>query len=300
MWSALLRLTTATILLCASSLGAAADTAAGLAAYEKGDYEAARTLLKPEADKGDAEAQVKYGLIFAKGLGVPADEREAFKWFQKSAAQGNAQAMYNMGVAYDLGVAGAKDIPKAVEWYRKAAEKDYLRAQYNLGQILLKGDGVPADHAEAVKWLQKAADKEDGPSEFYLAMAYLEGPEPNLFTARYWAERAEQRKAKDADRLAGIIRKAFKKAESEGLPRTTGGDGTSIERAIALPDAKTTVEGITGENAVIRYVYPGWRKAGQRLASGPDQRPHDIIEIEKDGKQKDVYFDITNFFGKLD
>jgi len=295
------RLMAAILLLCLASLTALADTAAGVAAYDKGDYEAARTLLKPEAEKGDPEAQVKYGLIFAKGLGVPSDAAGAFTWFQKSAAQGNVEAMYCMGVAYDVGDAGKQDPAKAVEWYRKAAEKDHLKAQYNLGQILLKGDGVPADHVEAVKWLQKAADKDYGAAEFYLAMAYLEGAEPNLFTARYWAERAEKHKAKDAERLAQIIRDGFKRAETEdGLPRTTGGDGTSIERAIGLPDARTTDVGIQAENAVIRYIYPGWRKTGQRLASGPDNRPYDIIEIEKDGKQKDVYFDITSFFGKLD
>jgi hypothetical protein len=292
------QLTAAILLLCWASLTVLADTAAGVAAYDKGDYEAARALLKPEAEKGDPEAQVKYGLIFAKGLGVPPDAAGAFAWFQKAAAQGNVEAMYCMGVAYDAGDAGQKDLAKAVEWYRKAAEQDHLKAQYNLGQMLLKGDGVPADHAEAVKWLQKAADKEYGAAEFYLAMAYLEGTEPNLFTARYWAERAEKHQAKDADRLAGVIREGFKRAEAEGLPRTMGGDGMSIERAIALPDAKATEEAIKAENAVIRYIYPGWRKTGQRLASGPKGRPYDIIEIEKDGRQKDVYFDIANFFGK--
>src|SRR4051812_42599087 len=98
----------AMLLLSLSTTSSLADTAAGKTAYDKGDYEAALKLLKPEAEKGDAEAQVRYGLLFAKGLGTASDPAEAFKWFQKSAAQGNAEAMYCVGVSYDVGDAGGK------------------------------------------------------------------------------------------------------------------------------------------------------------------------------------------------
>jgi len=300
MGSVLLRLAAATLLLAGGSLAAVADTAAGIAAYDKGDYEAARSLLKPEAEKGDAEAQVKYGLIFAKGNGTERDPKEALKWFQKSAAQGNAEAMYCVGVAYDIGDAGATDRETALEWYRKAAEKDFVKAQYNL---LQKGDGVPVDYAESVKWLQKAADKEYGPAEFYLATAYVQGlgVEPNGLSARYWAERAERHEAKDAGSLAGIIRKEFARSETEdNVPHSSGGDGTSFERAIVLSDPKTEDEGTRAENTVIRYFYLGWRKSGQGLATGPDELPYDIITIEKSGTQREIYFDIVNWFGNLE
>ena len=303
MGASLRRLMAALLLLVLQSLSATADTAAGIAAYDKEDYDTARQVLKPEAEKGDAEAQVKYGLIFAKGLGVAPDPAEAFKWFEKAAIQGNAQAMYNMGVSYDIGDVGPRDAAKAVEWYRKAAEKDYLRAQYNLGQILQKGDGVAVDYAESVKWLRKAADKEDGPSEFYLAMAYVQGlgVEPDSFSARYWAERAESHEAKDAGILAATIRKGFTRSETEDhVPRTSGGDGTSLESPIVLLDPKTEDEGIRAENAIVRYFYPGWRKSGQRLATGPDQHPIDIITIGKAGKQREIYFDIVSFFGRME
>jgi TPR repeat protein len=298
-----LLLIAAVIVLALPAMPGFADGAAGLAAYDKGDYEAARELLKPEAERGDPVAQVKYGLIFAKGLGVPHDGAEAFKWFEKSAAQGNAEAMYCVGVAYDVGDVGAPDRAKAAEWYRKSAEQGFVKAQYNLGQMLQKGDGIPADPAESVKWLQKAADKEYGSAEFYLALAYIEGlgVEENGLSARYWAERAEQHKAKDADRLAKIIRKDFARSEAEEhVPRTTGGDGTSLARAIMLPDQKTEESGIRAENTVIAYFYPGWRKTGQSLTTGPDQHPVDIITVEKDGKQREIYFDIVAFFGHLD
>jgi len=297
------RLAVACLVLCLQSALAAADPDAGVAAYDAKDYAKALKLLKPEAEQGDPEAQVRYGLIFAKSLGVPHDGAEALKWFQKAAAQGNARAMYCIGVSYDLGDAGSKDPAKAVEWYRKAAEKGYATAQYNLGQMLQKGDGVPADPEESAKWLQKAADQGEAGAEFYLAIAYLKGlgVEKDFLSVRYWAERAEKHGAKDADTLAEIVRKEFKRAETEDkVPRTTGGDGTSFERAVAMPDMKTEADGIHGEHTVTNNYLPGWHWVSQALLQGPDNRPFDEITLEKDGKQRKLYFDVSNFFGKLE
>jgi hypothetical protein len=96
------------------------------------------------------------------------------------------------------------------------------------------------------------------------------------------------------------LAKDFKTMESKGLPRTTGGDGSSLERAIVLPDAKKETVGVAAEYAVLRMFFPGWRKVTQHLTTGPDHRPYDLIVLEKDGKQRDVYFDITSFFGNME
>jgi len=283
--------------------GAAADTAAGLAAYDKADYAAARTLLEPEAQKGDAAAQVKIGLIYAKGLGVPKDAARAFKWFQKSAAQGNAEAMYCMGVAYDVGDAGAKDPGKAVDWYRKAAEAGFEKAQYNLGQMLLTGDGMQAEPVEGMKWLQKAADQNDAEAEYYLSFGYVKGlgVEQNLLAARYWIERSAAHGNERGKQLAAALRQDFADMTTKDhVPRTAGGDGSSVERAIQLPDEKTEVAGVEAEYKVLRYFFPGYQGGSQALLTGPDHRPYDVMTIEKDGKKRAVYFDISNFFGHLE
>ena len=297
------RISAVILLLCLQPVPAIADTAAGIAAYDEGDYETARKLLQPEAEKGDAAAQVKYGLIFAKGLGVERDTAESFKWFQKASAQGNAEAMYCMGVAYDVGDAGSKDPAKAAEWYRKAAEQGYAKAQYNLGQMLQSGDGIRADPEESVKWLQKAADQSEASAEARLSFSYVKGLgiEQSLLAARYWAERAERHGSDKGKLTADLLRREFARMEQEDhVPRTTGGDGSSFERAIALPDAKTEFTGVDAEYAVMRYFFPGWSKRTQRLVSGPENRPFDVITVENDGDSRDIYFDITNWFGHME
>jgi len=94
---------------------------AGLAAFEAADYVNAFNLLKPLANRGDAEAQCIIG---------------------------------NM---YDLGLGLEKNILKAVEWYRKSAEQGYGLASNNLGTIFQSGhEDVPIDRVGSNKWYQKA------------------------------------------------------------------------------------------------------------------------------------------------
>jgi TPR repeat protein len=54
--------------------------------------------LAENAQKGEAEAQRKLGLIYYRGLGVEIDRAEAFKWFTLAADQGNLEAMQMRGL----------------------------------------------------------------------------------------------------------------------------------------------------------------------------------------------------------
>lgn len=304
MGQVLLRLLAAFLLLSLQAMAVAADTAAGIAAYNKEDYETARNLLKPEAERGDPEAQVKYGLIFAKGLGVRHDGAEAFKWFQKASDQGNVEAFYCMGVAFDTGDAGATDRAKAATWYRKAAERGYAKGQYNLAVMLQYGDGVPTDIDEGIRWLQKAAEQSYPDAEGRLAYDHIKGGfgvEQNLLAARYWAARAVQHGDQKAKEIVEVLNKEFIRIEREDhLPRTAGGDGSSLERAIQLPDETKETTGVSAEYAVLHYFYPGYSKVSQALQSGPDDRPYDVLIVTKDGQERQIYFDISNFFGNME
>ena len=49
-----------------------ADIEAGLRAYEQGDYATALTELRPLAEQGHAEAQVRLGWLYDQGRGCSA------------------------------------------------------------------------------------------------------------------------------------------------------------------------------------------------------------------------------------
>ena len=77
-----------------------------------------------------------------------------------------------------------------------------------------------------------------------------------------------------------------------------GGDGSSIEQAVLIRNAKGEEEGVAAESHWVRTVHPGWRKGDQALLSDKG-RSYDRIEYRTPkGETKTLYFDITDFFGK--
>ncbi len=52
--------------------------------------------LQKLAEQGDADSQFKLGFMYAKGLGLAADEAAAAQWFGKAAAQGHAGAQFEL------------------------------------------------------------------------------------------------------------------------------------------------------------------------------------------------------------
>jgi TPR repeat protein len=113
--------------------------------------------LKPLAEKGDATAQFKVGLIYYKGQGVPSDYLESLNWFNKAALQGHPLAQYNVGYMYEKGEGKPQDYVEAAKCYQLAAERGNQLAQYNLGYMYEKGQGVLADEVQALKWYNLAA-----------------------------------------------------------------------------------------------------------------------------------------------
>jgi hypothetical protein len=75
-------------------------------------------------------------------------------------------------------------------------------------------------------------------------------------------------------------------------------DGSSFEKAIFITETQET-PGVHAEYAWIRDKYPDYLLKGQSL-SYHDKKPYDIIHITTaDGKDMDIYFDISNFYGKF-
>src|SRR5436190_21100537 len=69
------------------------------------------------ANKGDAEAQYHVGMMYNNGIGTQQDSRQAFAWFQKSAASDDPLGAYKLGCYYDGQGAGivATDTTEALK-----------------------------------------------------------------------------------------------------------------------------------------------------------------------------------------
>jgi uncharacterized protein len=157
----------------------------GLEAVRKGDFATAVKELRPLADRGNAEAQYRVGLMYEFGRGYPADKAQGIVWFRKSADQGNAAAQQELGIIYATGDGVPKDDAQAVAWFQKAAKAGNAAAQFNLGLMVAKGTGVRRDDAQAVALFRKSAAQGFTAAQFRLGVAYEkgEGVQQNLLLA---------------------------------------------------------------------------------------------------------------------
>ena len=158
------------------------------------------SLLKRQAEAGDALAQNELGMRYYEGKGVPKDAAQAVVWWRKAAEQGNATAQRRLGVSYLYGEGMPKDPTRnpfllseegaklGVEWLHKSAEQGDAEAQYILGQHFYDegwetpmpgGKTIPANDldraSEAVKWYAKAAEQGHAGAQYNLGWHYSHG-----------------------------------------------------------------------------------------------------------------------------
>jgi len=164
---------TAMLLAASASFGGTLED--GSAALERKDYKSAFPLLLPLAEKGSTFAQYNVGVMYANGLGIEKNEKEAVKWYQKAAAQGEADAQLNLGMMYSAGRGVEKDPKKAMEWYLRAAEQGNASAQNNIGSLYFNGEGVQKDDRKAVEWYSKAARQGVAMAQNSLGGMYVKG-----------------------------------------------------------------------------------------------------------------------------
>ncbi len=172
-----------------------------------GTYGSFEKLLQA-AQGGDADAQVKVGLCYGKGIGVTQDYEKAFTWVMKSAEQGNALGAYLVADCYMQGKGVEQNIPQAMEWFTKAANQGIAIAQYNLGAIYLKGlFDIPKDEKKAFFWTEKAANQGDKEAQYNLGISYCNGlgVPKNLEKAFYWFEKAAEQGEPNAQASLGLL-----------------------------------------------------------------------------------------------
>jgi TPR repeat protein len=110
---------------------------------------------------GNSIAQNHLAYYYKNGMGINKDEKEAFKWYLKSAERGNLNAQNNLGVCYRCGIGVNKDEKKAFEWYLKSAEGGNRDAQKELGNCYYFGKGIDKDYGKAFKWYLKSTNEHD-------------------------------------------------------------------------------------------------------------------------------------------
>jgi len=180
--------------------------------------ESALLWIRPAANLGIPEAQLRLGRMLLAGESVSRDSVRAFALFCSAAAQGNADAENMVGRCHENGWGTETDFAQAAHWYRKAAEKGLAWAQYNLGHLLLDGNGVTGNRHEAFLWYSRAAEQGHARAMNLVARCCEEGwgTARDEAAARDWYRRsAEAGYFRGAYNHASILAAEGNRAEAE-------------------------------------------------------------------------------------
>lgn len=134
------------------------------------------------AELGNAEAQLKLGLAYEKGDGIPQDYAKAAAWYRRAACQGNTDAQMKISEAYYFGRGVPQDFMLAGWWNIQFAKKHSAVAEAK--QREREARAAQGD-AEAQQQLRNAsakfmkvigaAENGDAEAQVLLGMAYSSG-----------------------------------------------------------------------------------------------------------------------------
>ncbi len=80
------------------------------------------------------------------------------------------------------------------------------------------------------------------------------------------------------------------------MVKISGGDGSSLENASIISDCNNT-EGVRQEYLLIEKTFANFKLVRQELLD-KNNRKYDKFELEINGEKVELFFDITEFFGK--
>ena len=119
----------------------------------------ARVGLELLAKNNDSDAKSKLGILFARGIGVQKDLKQAAKLFEEAAKAGFVKAQSDLAGAYLMGRGVERNPTTAGYWFEKAAKAGYGEAQIQRGLIKIQGTGCRQDIKSGLVWLKKASQQ---------------------------------------------------------------------------------------------------------------------------------------------
>ena len=130
----------------------AGQLAAADRATSAGRFADAIAALKPIADAGNAQAQLRLGDMYAEGRGTARDAAAAQTWYEKAAMGGDTAAQMKLGAIYAGATGTTRNNNIAYIWFGTAARLGLTAAQAERDRIgaLLQ----PAERAQADKVIE--------------------------------------------------------------------------------------------------------------------------------------------------
>ena len=126
---------------------------------QDGDYESAYKLIKPEAEKGNADFQHMLGVFYFDGRFVEVNYDLSVYWLTKSANAGDSNSQALLGRLFAFNFGGLGDVEAGAYWLQKSADSNNSYACTLLGEVYANGmlTGVK-DYETAAKLFTKGSE----------------------------------------------------------------------------------------------------------------------------------------------
>lgn len=125
--------------------------------WERGNYARAFEVARSAAEGGAPWAQLRMGMYYEAGFGVPVDIKEAIRWYQKAAVQmgeGKWAEGYIVGATGRAGYFGQQN--------------DALIARFRLAHIYFdEGQGTQPDLVKAYLLIKNVSEVTNGQNVFF-------------------------------------------------------------------------------------------------------------------------------------
>ncbi len=114
--------------------------------------------MKRAADLGDADAQIRIGYMYEKGIGVEQNYEKAVENYKKGAEQGSDYGFFNLGVLSLEGHGLKQSYENGIIYMSQSALMGHDLGFWGLGELYRDGEGVKKDNNMAADFFHKAAE----------------------------------------------------------------------------------------------------------------------------------------------
>ena len=131
--------------------------------------------LDSAAVKGNTNAMMVLGNMYATGSGVERDTVKTLEYYNRAVAAGSTKAMLRLAGSHQSGEVVPLDKKRAAELYQMAADRGNLDALCRLGLCYEEGEGVILNSRKAYNLYTQAAEQGSAFGMYLVAMCYAEG-----------------------------------------------------------------------------------------------------------------------------
>ena len=173
-------------------------------------------FLNLEKKSRDDTLWYRIGMMYLRGIGSEADEKEAEKYLRKSTDYGNTHAAYQLAKLYirqeteklkynPEEIPDYEKIKQAMGWLVAASEQGNSFADYALGKLYADGELTAKDMEKAFYYLHRAADADNAYAQYRLGRLYLLDEYKNIRKAIHYLILAANRKNEFASYQLGKL-----------------------------------------------------------------------------------------------